>query len=187
MGVIGVWNVVILLRLHVGEGGRNIREGGVAPGSLERSNFFQGSLVIVRETLEGQPKGMHRAFEPFEQVHGHERLNALLASGLPEVPVANLVTRIIQLLIFRQSARLHVAKRRIHGQREHAQPFEDLVETDDVLSVGELAVEGKRFQLLRESADVRGIVVGLDVAAGTRNRHAVRGALPLSRPAVDRR
>ena len=34
---------------------------------------------------------MHRAFEPLEQVHGHQRLDALFASGRLEVPMPDVL------------------------------------------------------------------------------------------------
>ena len=116
---------------------------------------------------------MHRAFQAFEQIDRHQRLNAFFASRLFEVAVPNVLVGIVKLFVFREATRLHVAERRIHRQREPGQPLEDLVEADDILALRELAMKRERLQPLWKGANVFGVVVGLDVPPRARNRHAV--------------
>ena len=69
---------------------------------------------------------------------------------------------------------MDVGERRIDGERQGAEAVEDFIETDDVLAVGELAVERQRLESLGEFADVLGVVEGLDVAARAGDGDAVQ-------------
>ncbi len=71
------------------------------PGLLEGSDLGEVAVVIVRQALQREAEGMNRAFEPLQQIHRHEGLEALFATRAGfrfEAPLAVIRLRVVENL-----------------------------------------------------------------------------------------
>ena len=71
---------------------------------------------IAAQALQCEPERLDRAFQPLEQVDGHQRLQALFTVGLPKLATAARHLGVVQLFVLLQPARQDVVDRRIDGE-----------------------------------------------------------------------
>ncbi len=117
-GIVRIGQVGLVVRLLIGEDGGDVGEGRIASGFLIGVYLGQRLAVVVREAAEGETKGLDRAFEAFEQIDRHQRLDAFFAASLLEVPVALFFVGVVERLILRETAGLHVTQGSIDRQGE---------------------------------------------------------------------
>ena len=121
--------------------------------------------MVALQFSQREPERLDGAFQPLEQVHRHQCLQAPLAVGLPELASSALDFGVVDRLVLRQATRQDVADRGVDGELQQRELLEDLIEADDVSAMRQLAVERQRLAAFRERADVLGVVERLDVLA----------------------
>ena len=156
---------LVRVRFGVGDGRGDVGNARVAAGFLEGVDFGEGVQVVALEAFEGEAEGVDGAFEPLEEVHGHERLEALLAVALLEPSATGLHVGVVERLVFGEAAWEDIANGCIDGHLQDRKLVEDVIEAHDVAPVGEGAVIGQRLEAVGEVADVLGVVEGGDVPA----------------------
>ena len=130
-------------------------------------NALNGRVNQLPDSFQRQIEGEYGAFQPLEQVDAHQPLNAEFTSLHGQV-------RLAAIHVFIQLAGENVVGRRIDAQRQGTQQLIDLVVIDCLIQIREIGAQADGLQPFREFSDFAGIVVSLDMLAGTGNGHAVQ-------------
>ena len=101
---------------------RSVRE----PAAAGRAG--QGCVDRCLDLAQSEPERLDRALQPLQQVHRHQLLQALLAAELPEVRAGVPPLTLYSSSYLSSRLGKHVGQRRVHGEGEHLQLVEDLVE-----------------------------------------------------------
>ena len=119
------------------------------------------------DTAYSQQEGMDGAFHALQKVDAHQTLNAVLTAFVERF-------RFLAVQVLAQLTGLDIDCRRVNGQAQLFKTLEYLPVVDCFLQVCQLWTQGYGFVSGRECADIRSIVVGLDMLSGPGNGHAVQ-------------
>ena len=88
--------------------------------------------MVALQRLQREAERRHRTFQPLEQIHRHEGLQALFSSGQTQVAPFVARLRVVKIAVFLDPAGQQIGGRGIHRELEHGQLGENIVEAHHV-------------------------------------------------------
>ena len=102
---------------------------------------MERELVVPGQLAKSDAEGVDGAFEAFEEVDGHQRLDAPLLAGEGDVAGDAFEVVAVRLLVFRETAWEDVVTGRVTGQCQLAELFVNAIEGRNVRTFGERRAE----------------------------------------------
>ena len=123
--------------------------------------------------MQGQAKGLDRAFQTFEQVDRHQALQGLLTVCLTKSALSPLHIGVIHGFVLGHSARQYVTHRRIHRQTQARELLENFIEANDPGMLCQRRLKRQGFITGRKTTDILGVVEGLNMPTRAGNGDAI--------------